>query len=213
MVRAILEGRKTQTRRIIKEQPYSEGMRSYGESWAWRAKEKGIGWFSGVTAEQIKAPCGLIKSLRSPYGEPGDRLWVRECFGITEGEGQIVYKTAPNYSPVDVCPVDKWKSSIHMPRWASRITLEITGVRVERLQDISEEDALAEGIYRVKIGSGYPDLFAPDETSWQEAVEQQQQTYETAKDAFVALWESIHGPGSWEANPFVWVLEFKRPGA
>ena len=91
-----------------------------------------------------------------------------------------------------------WKPSIHMPRWASRITLEVTGVRVERLQDISEADAIAEGV--TGVSSGGVTLFTTTGVN----------CFQAAKDAYAALWELINGPGSWDANPWVWVVEFKR---
>jgi hypothetical protein len=169
MVRGILAGTKVQTRRVVKPQAMGQ-------------------WGPVV-------PC--------PYGQPGDRLWVREAWDfIPEGDpgtpscAGIRYwadagyelRTPPsNYNPM-LYGKERVRPSIHMPRWASRITLEVTGVRVERLQDISEADARAEGISRADC----PDWHATTD--------------------YRALWESIHGPGSWAANPWVWVVEFKRVG-
>jgi hypothetical protein len=96
-----------------------------------------------------------------------------------------------NYAIDNFARDRKWRPSIHMPRWASRITLEVTGVRVERLQDISEADAREEGCLPVVHGDGAVDCG-------------------TRKTAFRALWDSINGPDSWGANPFVWVVEFRR---
>ena len=114
-----------------------------------------------------------------PYGQPGGRLWVRETFEDCESalHSCVLYRADGG------TPGTKWTPSIHMPRWASRITLEITGVRVERLQDISEEDAISEG---TPFPCG----------GW--------------VGGYQKLWESIHGPGSWDLNPWVWVVEFKR---
>jgi hypothetical protein len=151
---------------------------------------------------------GMRQILRNcPYGKPGDRLWVRETFADLRGTG-IEHRPDPSgplkrYAfAADHPPGSngdearkefgvKWKPSIHMPRAASRITLEITGVRVERLQDISEADAVSEGATWSFSRSGpRGDL--------------------SVKAGFVDLWESINGPGSWDANPWVWVVEFKR---
>lgn len=180
MVRAILEGRKTQTRRVVKPQP--------SEPVTWGCiGGKGFGFIAGD------------EMLRCPYGVPGDRLWVRESFSYDArwryewwqetGERPDIWYWA------DGNPTDgdwtKPKPSIHMPRSASRITLEVKSVRVERLQDITPEDAEAEGIdefMREKKLGGY---------------------YTTA---FSRLWESINGPGSWEQNPWVWVIEFSKEG-
>lgn len=172
MVRAILEGRKTQTRRALKPQPPKQTavVDPYNHD---------IEHFTAWTADnKMMLSRGNIKNTahwRCPYGLPGDRLWVRESF----------------------CSVDntefggtKWKPSIFMPRAASRITLEITSLRVERLQEISEDDAKAEGVSQ---HPNYPKEFF---SSW------------TA--AYKHLWNSINGPGSWNTNPWVWVIEFKR---
>ena len=101
----------------------------------------------------------------------------------------------------------RWTPSIHMPRWASRINLEITGVRIERLNDISEADAIAEGITELPLQKGEPGAW------WTANVEAGPSLHgRTPVDAFRKLWESINGAGSWDANPYVWVVEFKRIG-
>lgn len=196
MVRALLAGTKTQTRRIMKPQP----TREWAPSGGWmeiHGRDKhgeldpdrvlGHGYCSDDGEE----------GYASPYGVPGDRLWVRETlrrsdFGWYYGADVEPLKLAPELRAVatswahhkegDVCV------SIHMPRWASRITLEITGVRVERLQDISEDDAVAEGLARIAVTS--------DTTGTREAYRQ--------------LWNEINGAGAWYANPWVWVVGFKR---
>ena len=206
MVRAILEGRKTVTRRVVKPQP------SPGHEWA--------GWCVSSTtkADEGKAVWAVGRSpylidahrVRCPYGQPGDRLWVRETHAIvprtayrcSEGVQQVLRPYDVNDAAIfregfDRCSGGiRWRPSIHMPRWASRITLEITGVRVERLQDITEDDALAEGVDPAN---------EPSELRWQH--------YAPHAVAFRNLWESINGAGSWGDNPFVWVVEFKRVAA
>lgn len=126
-----------------------------------------------------------------PYGQPGDRLWVREaCMVCDIGiEQHVAYRADGEPDESWLRPL-RWRPSIHMPRWASRITLEVTGVRVERLQDISDADAKAEG--------------AP--MSWASA----QYRGGTWRQGFSDLWRQINGPDSWDANPFVWVVSFKR---
>lgn len=180
MVRAILDGRKTQTRRVINPQPI------------WVADPSVP--FKTTDAD----PKGIINC---PYGKTGDRLWVRETFCYHDDLAMYLYKA----DDVTCC---KWKPSIHMPRWASRITLEIVSVRVERLQDISEKDAIAEGISKVPfrpcegwpICDGY--MVGKDDGVTGLAAK--------ASTAYKKLWESINGPGSWDLNPWVWVVEFRR---
>jgi hypothetical protein len=194
MVRAILEGRKTQTRRIVKPQPTKDYVTLMPLS----------GELVGVTKHG--GPIDNRGWLHCPYGKPGDRLWVRETWGKVHYEGvdespTIFYRADERDQERD--ELTRWRPSIHMPRWASRINLEVVSVRVERLQDISEEDAMSEGI-----------------ESWEErGVDDAQDYYRdyvtgghvyNAKDSFRSLWQSINGPGSWEANPWVWVVEFKR---
>lgn len=194
MVRAILDGRKTQTRRIMKPQP-EIGIPD--EHIAWTA------WNESWSTHDSRDPDpSVVDEWMCPYGYVGQHLWVRETWGMvryclpqstnTKGAPQkLVYAAG---DPVEK-PV-KWKPSIHMRREYSRITLEITGVRVERLQDISHEDALAEGIQSTRFAT--------------EPLELRDQSLTLAQLAFSYLWESINGPGSWDANPFVWVIEFRR---
>ncbi|MFW4882052.1 hypothetical protein ACOAPR_29680 [Pseudomonas aeruginosa] len=192
MVRAILEGRKTVTRRVVKDTGfYAIDAAIHGNDVALRERE--------------------ALSTRCPFGQPGDRLWVREAWQgplISDEEqaaNQSWWKDMTKFQDPAHCAyrasgddneyVDpdgyfhcKWKPSIHMPRWASRILLEITAVRVERLQDITPNQCIAEGAWREKdkeLGRG------------QEAIA-----------AFADLWRSTGG--DWDANPWVWVVEFKR---
>ena len=203
MVRAILDGRKTQTRRIVKP---GKDIKINALAGPYTV----VGYTGGFAAEMcLHWDTDAFLSL-CPYGNPGDRLWVRERHAIWEREAWIeggVTITPPErgvYYWADqgaMHQVGRWSPSIHMPRWASRITLEVVSVRVERLQDISEEDAMVEGVEFVHgpkdIECGY---LSHDGSA----------LLDTAKRAFYYLWESINGPGSWERNDWVWVVEFKR---
>jgi hypothetical protein len=180
MVRALLDGRKTQTRRIVKERHLPSDENEYGRA--------------------------------CPYGVPGDRLWVRETWAIDEC-GKRVSLSPETWSKTG-WPIHRllyaadgdarvlaWNKrvSIHMPRWASRITLEVTDVRVQRLQDISEDDAKAEGyttawLERVAEAGADGPLGAPTQP----------------RHWYASLWDEINGPGSWAANPWVWAISFNR---
>lgn len=188
MVRAILAGTKTQTRRAVKLQPEAEhGGEPYWFVGGYRA------WTYRNTTDLLRKGGNVMPC---PYGQTGDRLWVRESFCPIysqdphyNGGRPIEYDYQATYKHGDrlgdlIGVKKKWKPSIHMPRAASRITLEVTAVRVERLQDISEADALAEGVYTDPACPAY--------------------------DAYAQLWDEINGSDSWEANPWVWVVEFKR---
>jgi len=216
MVRAILEGRKTQTRRTVKPQPAFDPHR---EQWSWENKAGHIAW-SG-TRPQAAALLGAREIC--PYGQPGDRLWVRETWGLArplrDSEGVVDDElewsgSIPKADPRGKRLMDDWcvgyaadgcegrmRPSIHMPRWASRLTLEVTGVRVERLQDISEEDALAEGVGALSYG-GAEDIWLGDGEDTRDP-----------RVAFRWLWDSINGGRPWRCwddNPWVWVVEFRR---
>lgn len=214
MVRAILDGRKTQTRRIVKQQPEVTSATDA----AWRDASSDL-WRN---ARQYARDC-------SPFGNPGDVLWVRETWADTNGENgpMISYRAGGDRFLVDESyPVDyslypncqfsmwcgdlrrgseghAWRSPIHMPKWASRIRLKVKSVRVERLQDITEEDAVAEGIERPET------LKASDVDVWEGAEKRLFDALNQPVDQFRRLWESIHGPGSWDANPWVWVYEWE----
>lgn len=171
MVSAILDGRKTQTRRVIKPQPLKsshygdveESDKYPGEWFQWEGGDRG-------------------ESFTCPYGNVGDRLWVRERF-MAESRNTIHYY-ADGWGYSD-CPDSRWKPSIHMPRWASRITLDVTGVRVQRVQDLSYDDAFAEGIPTPRDGCPI--------------------------EEFAYLWDSINKKRGfeWELNPWVWVIGFR----
>lgn len=188
MVRAILDGKKTQTRRVVKPIPPYEFALCDAKGcccWAETGDESDEWWPNDGP-------------LRCPYGTIGDRLWVREAYCEANDRGAeirmpFLYRADKGLKGnkwwADK-PNLKWRPSIHMPRGVSRITLEITNIRVERLQEISIEDVLKEGIPKEKTETEH----------WREMT----------ADQFILLWESINGKGSWEANPWVWVIEFKR---
>jgi hypothetical protein len=217
MVRALLAGTKTQTRRAVKQRDL-----------VWMDEHQGL-----------REP---DNAERCPYGKPGDRLWVRETFAIehsvesdqppphndgrplkrrpaddcdaiqplwrqahyraTDPAPELVYEDGPAGGREDEIGA-RWRPSIHMPRWASRITLEVTGVRVERLRDISDADARAEGIQELSLQEGEPGAWW---TGWRDKGAPLHGR--TPQAAYRLLWESINGPGSWDANPWVWVIVF-----
>ena len=199
MVRAILSGQKTQTRRIIKQ--------ATGPSLSVNMDDETgaaeLSWLygDGPGYEVHEA----IKRVVCPYGRPGDRLWVRETWADdveAQWEPQkrgTFYRADDDSDAIKADCLDcgipfAWRPSIHMPRWRSRILLEITGVRVQRLQDINEADAQAEGCAL--------ECMTPTGDDSGSAI--------YGPGGFLALWESINGPGSWNANPWVWVVEFRR---
>ncbi|HBR1736141.1 TPA: hypothetical protein L9M99_002540 [Klebsiella pneumoniae] len=224
MVRAILDGRKTQTRRIMKPQPEP-------------CPRGGHWWPSNVFKTMLhveeemqngKGGWGGLVGDACPFGDVGDRIWVREAYRFPAslddvsptGVGEMAVATgyrkpwAPTFyeftgtfsdgwkgfeTPPKVSDAGKLRPSIHMPRWASRILLEITDVRVERLNAISEEDARAEGI----IDGGCLNCGEPEPCGCANPEPD-------ATDAFAYLWQSIYGQESWNANPWVWVISFKR---
>lgn len=194
MVRAILAGRKTVTRRPIRflhDGPVT-AMREHvaphrdsppGDvSWSAEHEHGKRGRVDVVVVEQ---------GIRCPYGQVGDRLWVRETWGIELAErregaaGEVVYRTV--YRADNPSWGGKWRPSIHMPRKACRLVLEIVSVRAERLQDITEEDAINEGMNYYL-------------------------SFRNRRAAFAHKWNEIHGQGAWESNPWVWRLEFKVVG-
>ncbi|MBG7009587.1 hypothetical protein I5G20_30085 [Pseudomonas aeruginosa] len=177
MVRAILEGRKTVTRRPVKAtKAHADGfiMLDHGQGW------RPYNAFGDFTSDSE----GMEYPIACPYGQQGDRLWVRETFA--DIGCRLTFRA--DLEDGAHCSVTRWTPSLHMPRWASRILLEITAVRVERLHDITPNQCIAEGAWREKdkeLGRG------------QEAIA-----------AFADLWRSTGG--DWDANPWIWVIEFKR---
>ncbi|WP_239006795.1 hypothetical protein [Enterobacter hormaechei] len=224
MVRAILEGRKTQTRRIMKVQPVLNG--SFYEVY-------GAGWVRSM--KSVPAIPGHSLASNCPFGLVGDRIWVRETWGVVSHEldedgriqpwspdrpatainempfgngfysGHAIYAADGDFTWGDDDGYEDgrscWKPSIHMPRAACRILLEITGVRIERLNGISEADAEAEGIDM--------DALADSQDCYDCIADHNMTGRPTATGAFKYLWESIYGEESWKANPWVWVIEFK----
>lgn len=215
MVRAILEGRKMMTRRVVKPQPYiantaADGMRFWN--------------VSGAVGGRIMLEPDFF--ARCPYGQPGDRLWVKETFYAIgdvagpRGSGQCwlhyLADESNNLQDTDLQWRGPWTSPLFMRRKYSRITLDVTGVRVERLQDITSADILAEGVRipadaatgntLLDISTKYgPAHFLGD--NWRTAM---RDTDALLKAHWAALWVSINGIDSWNANPWVWVVEFKR---
>lgn len=178
MVRAILDGSKTQTRRIMKPQPFIDE-----HGWfRWEGHEPGSPYGAYSSNHIDRDAINIFVGKCCPQGNKQDRLWVRETFSANEFM-ECTYR-ADGTVPCG------WTPSIHMPRWASRITLEITNVRVERLQEISEQDAAAEGFDNSKSRAAI-------ETGW----------HEKPKAAFHRTWDQIYQ--NWNQNPWVWVIEFK----
>lgn len=229
MVRAILDGRKTQTRRVVKLPSWSTGDFEDFE-------------YDGLEALAICNETGCQATVPCPYGAPGDRLWVRETHARSESaplmvayraDGECGAWVGNRYDrhwirhggivevPGSAGPSfglakygGRWRPSIHMPRWASRLTLEITDVRVERLQEITEEDARAEGVPPNWCGD--LDGWDPDAHGFLPANPEKYPDDEAfhfyAAEAFPSLWDSINASRgySWESNPWVWVVSFRR---
>lgn len=227
MVRALLAGAKTQTRRVVK--PSAQFR-------AWDSEPRHA--YDAIVADDMFAAAFLVAGdhgftdwVPCPHGKPGDRLWIRETWQkFAYGYDPIpLNRFGGNFAPfVGVCngvplrwracyaadgplehPIDgpaRWRPSIHMPRWASRITLEVTGVRVERLQNISEDDAKAEGLK----------VTGPTVNSAGEVIDDRPgylgygSLWHDPRRAFETIWDSINGKRApWASNPWVWALEFK----
>ncbi len=200
MVRAVLDGTKTQTRRTIKTSAPRLNLGDqfrFGPSLSEESVRKSVPMrrgsydFCGHVGQGSREAPETEINLKCPFGIAGDQLWVKETFSLCEsrrGDGH----RAPLYRATALVGDDvKWKPSIFMPRWASRITLEIVKIRIERLNEISREDAAAEGVGPMRSdGRTHSGKHAVDE--------------------FADLWDSINGPHTWEQNPWVWVVEFKR---
>ena len=217
MVRAILSGKKTQTRRIVKPHRSDDAfcLQDFNDGNGWWPYRSYDGESPFMDGNEYPIPC--------PFGAVGDQLWVRETWQYydwtedgmpciryatgnqtmwaenadesAEDQWEILSRPA-NYNIDNRASDRKWRPSIHMPRWASRITLEITSIRVERLNDISEDDALSEGA--IPINCDHVRQTCNEIGCYGD----------TAKAAFRGIWESTGG--NWEANPWVWVIEFKR---
>lgn len=199
MVRAILSGRKTQTRKVMKAQPRPSETR-VGDYWFPCDRVQSMVHVSDFISGNSAMPdAHEFFSACCPLGGIGDRIWVRETFQVGLcTESTLAYKATHKPSDLDEgwSEVIKWRPSTQMPRWASRITLEITHVHVERLQSISKQDSISEGAPRghhsidvISKQFGFPDF----SRSW-----------------FAQIWMDIYGEDNWAANPWVWVIEFKR---
>jgi hypothetical protein len=180
-VRAILDGRKTQTRRVVKPQPKEEAVLGF-----LIPQPNAKGSCAHFHAVDEKGVHTKDLTVCFPYGQPGDRLWVREKWMDLRGEDR------------------RWKSPVTMPRWASRITLEIESVRVERLNEISEEDAITEGLAE----------YVPQRDDLREAGKWWDgpsgvSAFRDPRNAYAAIWEADNFPGSWDENPRVWAVTFR----
>jgi hypothetical protein len=195
MVRAILDGTKNQTRRVSGLDVINANPDRY--EFIAIASGPGVPHFAfkdRQTGAQVLVKC--------KQGQPGDRLWVREAWApVRDGAGAAWYRADMCEATLNSQPPGfRWKPSIHMPRATSRITLDVTGVRVERLQDISEADAMAEGIRRQAVGRWF-------------SVAGLNGAGTTAHAAYALLWQLINGPQSWNENPWVWAIQFEKLGA
>lgn len=196
MVRAILAGTKTQTRRAIRPRPPA-AVRDAGVIWSGTPSNGEWWWLDSLELDEA----GVVgEPFRCPYGVACDRLWVREAWRerVPDQDGRTDDYRAdyPGLTRAnDPCGVP-WKPSIHMPRRASRILLEVTEIRVERLQEISDSDAVAEGVGLTESAVGIP-MTSPGGESLPHTI-------------YRLLWESINGKESWAANPWVWCVSFRR---
>ncbi len=207
MVRALLAGRKTQTRRLAtKDQSTTkiEWVKDYPtwpHLWKDRKRKRYSGWI-----KQCGSPIDI--PLKCPYGVPGDQLWVRETW--RQLDGSIQYRADAD-KDIPWSKTLKWKPSIHIKRDDSRINLEVTSIRAERVQDISKKDAMAEGLVEInksflmdpeclKIPVKYTNgTFFNDEKYW---------GHDNPKGAYASYFEEINGKEAWDSNPWVWVIGF-----
>jgi hypothetical protein len=199
MVRALLDGRKTQTRRVIKPQPKTDGLQGvYPDLYNHEPNR----WAFWLPDNRMTEP----RIWECPYGQVSDHLWVRETFKYTDFDlrdaGKLPHRCEVEYklngirkwvlatTDTQIVIPDKWRPSIFMPRWASRITLEITGIKVQRIYEISPQDIEAEGIKQLHFTTGVCLVSLPQ---------------------FKLIWDSINGKKyPWSSNPWVWVIEFKK---
>lgn len=221
-VRAILDGRKSQTRKVVKPQPPQNDPPLACE-WYTPAVFRANGEIHEAKSDVFGA-YGAEWGVKCPFGAPGDRLWVREAFTLSDADCQawdlpearaahepLVFYRADVEGPLlDV----KWNPSVLMPKWASRITLEITSVRVERLQEISLEDAKAEGAHKVATHAGIDNFWSMERPHPCEidSIKGPSLCLGSPQMVFAQAWDQLNNkPGRrWDNNPFVWVIGFKR---
>lgn len=210
MVISTIAGLKTQTRRDKGLKKVSRLATTFEKSSGW---PKQGDWVAKYKISEDPERWEVTDILKCPFGKPGDLLWVRETWSLCTPYGpetyHFGYKAGGKHSSWEAGPrysyeyPDAIRPSIHMPKEAARIWLRIKDVRVERLNDISEQDALAEGLLDYGDGT-FRNYFKQRGLRWKDGVE-----CLLAKGSFQSLWESIIGPGSWKANPWVWVIEFE----
>lgn len=202
MVRAILDGRKTQTRRAVKP----------SHDWCMDELDDGTPWpyYRDYVCEHEPV------EVQAPHGPVGRRLWVREtwhhCPHCSDGDAAYRADVEIDYPLLPKHAAHGWRPAIHMPRWASRITLEVTGVRVERVQSITEEDARAEGVDWSAPYLGKVDRRRRQDDDREDPREVGYGEGSFARQNYMTLWDEINGAGSWASNPWVWVYEFRRIG-
>ena len=215
MVRALLAGRKTVTRRLVKlsHPPYEAVYPHPGGGWIFVDRPL-VGDAEKVRRQVERLAVGR-EGKTCPHGKPGDRLWVREAFRLGGGDSLRGAGGQPRYAPDNVHyradpdepPDDRWYPSILMPRWASRVTLELVDVRPERLQDITDEDVRREGaVERTGADAGLNQglLLSATNGQWYGP------NGHPARDLFADGWDALHGRWSWWSNPWVWRVEFRR---
>lgn len=207
----IQKDRKTQTRRIIRiPQVYLSG---YGAELV-KISEDRQGFLMEGWPKQDRefGNFGRCQRIKCPYGAVGDRLWIRERFLYRNNRQSVVFYAGMD--PVEAAGFGAmyggWKPSIHMPRWASRLTMENTRIRAERVQDISEEDAKAEGIRKEDLPPDPDGFHPPGSYGFVGNNNPLGKIWPTAKEAFAELWDDTNGAGAWKRNDWCWVVDFKR---
>lgn len=236
MIRALLDGSKTQTRNVVKpmrsqdwlsdellsRSPRAKPVTINGEQWAQFAHPLAGQNVRGIQHDEWSP----LTCIKHPYGQPGDRLWAREAWvpdAPMDGTWPDVSFYGCKDAPLSMIPIEyrkpvhclfratwngsplgRWNHATKMPRWASRITLEITAVRVERLQDISYEDALAEGVPDARP------LLGNTEPNYGETADETSRRLRWPQREYELLWNTINGVGAWDKNPWVWCVSFKR---
>lgn len=224
MARALLDGRKTQTRRLVSHNARGADEVEYVTDaliWPGRGDEKYTGWVA-----KVHKLGNLRLDLKCPYGVPGDMLWVKETHAlrsdvdpmtdVAKAKHYCRYRADGGELADEWHHYPRWRPSIHMPRWACRLYLEVVSVRVQRLWDINEDDAVAEGCEAIPVTEADVRQTVSDRRTPQHIRDLAKifgPGQFTAKFVYSNLWDSINGAGSWSSNPFVWVVAFKRTEA